>query len=345
MSQVEAAQRMEIVYSDERSRRFLRRLARQTTIVKRHLAALDWQDGGSIEPPLYLSAAEHPQGPGMGIRGRRFEQASAMLIRELVKPLPENAFTHAGTLVTVSCTHASSPGLERPLLESAPIPPAAGRWNLGFMGCSAGLAALRLVRQLTPAQQHAIVLSCELSSMHFQYSDALDQITANMLFADGAALAWLSPEPGVVALEASGCVTLHEVADQMIWYADDHGLRLELARELPDTLGACIADAVDSFLAQHDRTRKDIDHFLVHPGGPQILDSVERALGLESDALDDSRAILRDYGNMSSSTIFFIIDRVVRKGAQGRCLAMAFGPGLTIELALLNLKPEARPFG
>lgn len=340
LTQAEFVERIRIIYRNPRSLRLIRRLAERTNIARRHLAALDWQDGGAARPPLYLSADEQPRGPGMGPRNARFDEAAAELIQRAGDGFSRCRLDATRTLVTVSCTHASSPGLERPVFRLTPVRHDVQRWNLGFMGCSAGLAALRLVHGLAPEQQAALIVTCELSSLHFQYHDAPDQITANMLFADGAALVALSAEPSAVSVEGCRCVNLPEVAEQMVWFADDHGLRLELARELPETLGAHLAGAVDALLHAHGLARHEIAHWVVHPGGPQILDSVEAVLGLAPAQLTDSRAVLCDYGNMSSSTVFFILQRLIERRQDGFCVALAFGPGLTIELALLEINRE-----
>jgi predicted naringenin-chalcone synthase len=273
----------------------------------------------------------------MGARNALFDDAARDLVCRAANAVPRELFDEVQTLVTVSCTHASSPGLERPLFEHAGLSPGVHRWNLGFMGCSAGLAALRLVSGLTPALRNALVCTCELSSLHFQYSNAVDQITANMLFADGAAVVVLSPQPSEIAVLNCRCVHLPEAADQMVWFADDHGLRLELSRALPDTLGAHILEAVEEVLAGSGKTRDQIAHWLVHPGGPKILDAVASALDLGPDALSDSRGVLNDFGNMSSSTVFFVLQRLLEQQKEGVCVALSFGPGLTIELVLLEV--------
>jgi predicted naringenin-chalcone synthase len=179
-----------------------------------------------------------------------------------------------------------------------------------------------------------------LSSLHFQYSDAIDQITANLLFADGASMVMLGSQCSAVAVLDCRCVHLPAAADQMVWFADDHGLRLELSRELPRTLAEHLPAAVDEVLARNGSARQAVDHWLVHPGGPQILDAVESALELGPDAVVDSRGVLHDYGNMSSSTIFFILQRLIEKREAGLCVALAFGPGLTIELAVLHINRD-----
>jgi len=227
--------------------------------------------------------------------------------------------------------------LERPILTHTPVPASAQRWNLGFMGCSAGLAGIRLVHNLSGVDNTALVVACELSSLHFQYTDQLDQMTANLLFAADAGAVLLSAEPSTVQVMECACVTLPTTADQMVWFAGDNGLQLHLSQDLPDSLAANLPQIVDRFLHNHGLSIGDVDHWLVHPGGPQIIDSVERSLGLPSDALEISRSVFRRFGNMSSPTIFFIMREMFESGAVGPAVALAFGPGLTIELVLLQL--------
>ena len=321
-----------------RTARLLRRVVKLTGIEKRHLAVLDYQFDEHGKNLFYLSACEQPNGPGMGARNALFERASQPLVERALADLPLGALTAVEALVTCSCTHASSPGLDRHVLANPGVPHDVDRWNLGFMGCSAALAGMRLVHAAAAQQKRSLIVSCELSSLHFQYSDELDQITANVLFADGAAAMVLSPEPSAVRVVDCQCVGLPSQAKQMIWFADDYGLRLELSPELPDTLAEHLPPLLDRFLAHHCLTRGQIDHWLVHPGGPQILDSVEQSLSLPQNVLDGSRKILRRYGNMSSPTILFIMRELFESKCEGKCLALAFGPGLTIEVALLDIR-------
>ena len=321
---------------NQRSVKLLNRIVRLTGIRKRHLAALDFQSSLDDEHGIYRASQRQPCGPGMGARTAMFDEACGPLIRNLLSPFSPRSLADVDMLVTVSCTHASSPGLEQPVFAHSSVPHCVDRWNLGFMGCSAALAAIRLVHRATNFDKEALIVTCELSSLHFQYTDQIDQMAANLLFADGAAAVVMSPRRSAVSIVDCRCVTLPENADQMLWFAGDHGLQLRLSQELPETLAQALPDIVAGFLDRNDVPIKAVDHWLVHPGGPQILDSVARSLGLPPNALDHSRAILRDYGNMSSTTILFIMKALFDEKADGTALAISFGPGLTIELVLLQ---------
>ncbi len=339
VTQDEVVAALSQVYSSERTMKLLRRLAKVSCVNTRCLAGFASRPGAE-EAPLYRPASEQPHGPTMGARNMRFEATAAPLVKSVLEQLPQNALPQVEALVTVSCTHASSPGLERPIFDHAPLPLTVDRWNLGFMGCSAALSGLRLIEGLTPRGRDgagaALLVACELSSLHFQYSEALDQMTANMLFADGAAGVLLSPQPGSLRVVGARSIALPEFAEQMVWMGDDYGLRLELSQELPRTLAAHLRQGVGAFLDDHGVRLSDVAHWLVHPGGPQIVDAVENVLELPDNAAVLSRDVLREYGNMSSATILFILKRLMAQGANGKCVLMAFGPGLTIELVLLE---------
>ena len=317
--------------------RLLERLAPLTGIERRHLAILDFQMSLDQPDGLYGPASEQPHGPGMTARSAAFDSASDRLLRQLLARFPSSTLADVKALITVSCTHASSPGLERAVFEHARLSTQVHRWNLGFMGCSAALAAMRLVASASGGMGESLIVACELSSLHFQYTDQADQMTANLLFADGAAGLILSTRPSAVRVVDCRCAALPECADQMVWCAGDHGLALRLARELPETLSAHLPSIIDRFLEENGMTRRSVRHWLVHPGGPQILDGVESCLGLAAGALNLSRDILRRYGNMSSPTILFIVEEFLKTRPEGTTVALAFGPGLTVEMALLEL--------
>lgn len=319
-----------------RNARLLERVARLTGIERRHLAVLKYQPEGREQEWLYQRAELQPRGPGMEARTAAFRRLAEPLVLRTVRQLSEASLRTIDTLVTVSCTHAGSPGLEQPILSATPVRPTVDWWNLAFMGCSAALAGIRLVHAAADSPRRALVVACELSSLHFQYTENLDQMAGNALFADGAAAVTLSPEPSGVRVAGCGCVCLPAFSSQMTWMAGDNGLRIQLSQDLPDTLAAHLPAAVGSFLDRMGMRFEAIDHWLVHPGGPQILDAVERSLRLPADALSLSRKILRTHGNMSSPTILFILKELLATNPRGRAVALAFGPGLTIELMLVE---------
>lgn len=318
----------------------LRRIAQRAGIDTRHLIGAKYSTEDLQADAMYRPAAVQARGPGMAARTRVFDLEAPPLVLRALAALPQAGLRSVETLITASCTHASSPGIERPIFEHTPVPLTASRWNLGFMGCSAGLAAVRLALETSAQKRVALIVACELSSLHFQYSDEIDQLTANVLFADGAASMLLSDRPSPLRVVACRCAAVPECAGQMVWFAGDHGLQLRLSPDLPQTLALRVPAILDDFLRDQGLQRSDVAHWLIHPGGPQILDAMAECLGLPCDALACSRAVFREFGNMSSPTIFFILQRHLASRAGGYALALAFGPGLTVEMLLLNAARE-----
>ena len=333
----DSAQLLKDSCPNPRSAKLLARVTRLTGIETRHLIALNHHTYSAGDQALYRPFEQQPNGPGMGARTAVFEKEAGPLLLEALHGFSQESLARVASLVTVTCTQAASPGLDRPILTHTPIPASVHRWNLGFMGCSAGLAGVRLVHRGPIMQGDALVVACELCSLHFQYTDDLNQMTANLLFADGAAAMLLSSQPSAVKVLDCRSVTVPALAEQMVWFASDHGLKLRLSQDLPQTLAAHLPGAVDEFLGDNRLSRESVKHWLAHPGGPQILDSVEQSLALGSDALRLSRGVFRRFGNMSSPTIFFILKDLIESRAEGLALAMAFGPGLTIEMVLLRI--------
>jgi len=243
-------------------------------------------------------------------------------------------------VVTVSCTGFFAPGLDFRLIRDLGLPETVERSHLGFMGCAAALPALRLANQITIAEPAAVVLvvCVELCSLHIRDTADAEQIVAASVFADGAAAAVVTAEetigsPGGLYLDRFSTTLTSEGESDMVWTIGDHGFNMRLSAEVPRIIGREIRAAVESFL----RGQEPPSRWAVHPGGRSVLDRVETGLGLAPDAIQASRDVLRDYGNMSSATILFILRTLLHDPEVGGPIAaLAFGPGLTVEAALLR---------
>ncbi len=243
-------------------------------------------------------------------------------------------------VVTVSCTGMFAPGPDFRLVKDLGLSPTVERYHIGFMGCAAALPGLRAAARICAAQPGAVVLvaAAELCTLHIRSSVDPQQIVAASVFADGAAAALVSERPRVagprLVLDRFGTVLTSEGESDMVWTIGDEGFDMVLTAEVPRIIGREIREAVGSFL------RADVPSvWAVHPGGRSVLDRVETGLSLEPDALEASRRVLREQGNMSSATILFILRDLLRdeRLAEGAAIAaLAFGPGLTVESALLT---------
>jgi predicted naringenin-chalcone synthase len=265
--------------------------------------------------------------------------------RSTIGNCPNADFRDITHLVTVSCTGFFNPGPDYAIIEGLNLNKNVQRYNIGFMGCHAAFPALRLANSICRAEPGATVLvvSVELCTLHIQLKDDLDSILGGALFADGGAGAIISakkPASGQCVLELRNfeSTLIPDSCNEMAWMIGDTGFEMTLSQYIPKIIQSNIRDIIEPILERQDTTIADIDHWAVHPGGKAILDRIEESLGIEGKC-EISRAILRQFGNMSSATILFVLKQLLENTNTDRnesVLAVAFGPGLTIELAMLE---------
>ncbi|SDQ65633.1 type III polyketide synthase [Microbacterium sp. cf332] len=298
-------------------------------------------DGASL---AVISDAGALLSPSTGTRN----DAYIALAPELSARAARDALTSASVapgdithVVTVSCTGMYAPGPDYRLIRDLDLPTTVERYHLGFVGCAAAVPALRAAARMCAAQPDAVVLvvCAELCTLHFRVADDPDQILAASLFADGAAAAVVSADPARrsgrwLDLDRFATAVTDDGERDMTWTVGDTGFDMVLTAEVPRIIGREIREAVGDIIAG-----ASVDTWAVHPGGRAVLDRVESGLDLPPDALEVSRAVLRDYGNMSSATILFILRSILLGDdlSDGETIAtLAFGPGLTMEAALLT---------
>ncbi|GAA1798693.1 type III polyketide synthase [Agromyces neolithicus] len=260
-------------------------------------------------------------------------------------------------VVTVSCTGFYAPGPDFMLARDLGLDPGVERYHLGFMGCYASIPALRIAKQLCEADDSSVVLvvSAELCTLHLRSSNDPDTIVASSLFADGAAAGIVSSrpaEPGEKAFDLDGFATrvTPEGEGDMAWKIGDHGFEMVLSNAIPAIIDDHITGALEPLFATEpelaaaladDTASAAVEHWAIHPGGRSILDKVESRLVLTEAQLVPARETLHDFGNMSSATVLFVLKRILESQAAvdgDRVAAMAFGPGLTVESALLTVR-------
>ena len=280
--------------------------------------------------------------------------------RESVIPLAEDvgqrALEQAGVapddithVIAVSCTGFFAPGLDVELVKRLGLPPTTERTFIGFMGCYAAFNALRVAHSFCQSQPDArvLVVCAELCTLHFQIDDSLESVVVNSLFSDGAAGAVLSARPesearGRLAYVDGRTHLDDDSMEDMTWAIGNTGFKMGLSSRVPDVVGDNLPAYVDALLAPRGLEQDDVGFWAIHPGGRRIVEGAREALGLSEADVDDSLAVLRRYGNMSSPTILFVLQRILNQQAQGdgaspkHGVAMAFGPGLTIEGALFQ---------
>jgi len=310
-------------------------------------------------PVFYDRSSGELLSPGTRIRNELYIDRAGQLFVEAARRaldtsdgIESSDITH---VVTVSCTGFYAPGPDYQIVRELGLPPGTHRYHVGFMGCYASFPALRAALAFCRADPEAVVLvvSVELCTIHVRSSNDPDQIVAASVFGDGAAAALVSAREDIrwPALRIDGLASgLTPVGEHdMAWTIGDFGFEMILSASVPKIIDTYIEGAIAPVLAAEPELARDparrIRHWAIHPGGRSILDKVEARLGLDESQLVPSRDILRSFGNMSSATILFVLERILASPAaeaEERVLAMAFGPGLTVETGLFTKVADGR---
>jgi predicted naringenin-chalcone synthase len=320
---------------EPRSKRLFRRMVERADIEHRY---------SYLQPGERLDIAADRSGfygrgqfPGTAARMARFETHALALAKRAVAALnlqgEEESLTH---LLVASCTGFTAPGLDQQLAEALSLDPTIERTIIGFMGCAAAVNALKVAHHIVRSEPRAkvLVVNVELCTLHLQETSSLETILSALLFGDGCTAAVVSGDPTGIALVDFKAVTIPDTQTMITWSIGDQGFEMHLSGEVPSRISRALrheASRNDEGIFRGGRP-EEIDLWAVHAGGRTILDAVEHGLGLDSQALRWSRGVLRDFGNMSSATLMFVLDRMMRsveKRAEG--FGMAFGPGLVAE--------------
>lgn len=326
------------LFQDDRPNGLLfKRMASKAGIDHRYscLAPSDLPDGGRNDAEPFYARGNFPN---TAARMRRFEQYAPGLAQTAVERLQlgdeRNRITH---LLITCCTGFSAPGLDLEIIERCKLPSSVERTMIGFMGCYAAINALKLARHIVRSELSArvLVLNLELCTLHLKETTNIEQVLSFLLFGDGCAACLVSDDPVGIALESFRAVLVPDTRDLITWNIGDFGFDMILSGQVPAAIHDALHDHMDEIL--DGASVNSIDLWAVHPGGRTVLDAVERAFDLAPQALTASRDILRRYGNMSSATVMFVIESLLRSPARGRkgC-AMSFGPGLTAETMLFR---------
>lgn len=284
---------------------------------------------------FYTRGAFPPTAKRMEIFERFAPLLAARAVDQLALTEEERrGITHV--LVT-TCTGLYAPGLDFDIVDHLGLDPSVERTMIGFMGCYAAINGLKQARHIVRSEPTAKVLlvNLELCTLHLQETEELEQVLSFLVFADGCAASLISAEEQGFALDSFRAVRIAGTRDLITWKIRGLGFDMLLSGQVPGAIGRSLEGGAHDVLGQ--LTAKDIALWGVHPGGKSVLDAVERGLHLAPNALDDSRAVLCDYGNMSSATVMFVLERLLRTAKAGELgCAMSFGPGLTAETMLFH---------
>lgn len=268
--------------------------------------------------------------PSTAARMAIYERAAPELALKAIAGLPElGEVTH---LVVASCTGFVAPGIDQIIARRLGLGDRVERVLVGFMGCYAAITALRAARHIVRSEPAArvLVVTVEISTLHHQPEMDIEPLLMGAQFGDGAAAAIVTAgEPGLAIGEGISAA-LDDSEDMITWNIGDNGFLMRLSGEVPARIAGALTQPEVRERITGGTPAQEIEGWAVHAGGRSILDAVEKGLSLAPTALDDSREVLRNFGNMSSSTLMFALERIMRhKPASG--VALAFGPGLAME--------------
>ncbi|WP_439881126.1 type III polyketide synthase [Pontibacter sp. MBLB2868] len=257
--------------------------------------------------------------------------------------VPLEDLTH---LITVSCTGMYAPGLDIELVERLNLSSCVQRTAVNFMGCYAAFNAIKLADAICKATPEAkVMLVCtEICTIHFQKHAEQDHLVSNALFGDGAAAVLMQGKPcQEVSLELQSfhCDLAPAGKRDMAWHIGDTGFEMTLSSYVPDLIKKGIKELTERLLQGLKTKISEINLFAIHPGGRRILEVIEQELGMTRDDNRFAYQVLREFGNMSSATVLFVLkelmDTLTLKEQDEPVLSFAFGPGLTLESMLLKV--------
>lgn len=315
-------------------------------------------DSRAENPVFFDSATGLLLSPSTKVRNEIFAgEASKLFIesaRKALEACPDLSAADITHVITVSCTGFYNPGPDYQLVRALGLSPSTQRYHLGFMGCYAAFPGLRAAKSFCEADTNAVVLvvCVELCSLHVRGSNNPDTIMGSAIFADGGAAAIITARPyqgAGLQLDHFETVLTPVGEESMAWNIGDEGFEMVLGTYVPHIIDDHIIGALDPLFA-HDPSLSpryaDIPHWGIHPGGRAILDRVQKRLELSDEQLVPARRVLNEFGNMSSATVMFVLKDIMDKAVPEaspngeRVCAMAFGPGLTVETALMTVLPE-----
>lgn len=258
----------------------------------------------------------------------------------------KSTITH---LITVSCTGMYTPGLDIDLMVKLKLKPDIQRFCINFMGCYATFPALRLAEAICRSHLNAkvLIVAVELCSLHIQKTTTVDNIVSCSLFSDGAAAVLLQankPSHPSIKIENFYSAVAKDSLAHMTYNIRDHGFRMFLSGKVPKIISMGANNLISMLLQNTNHHLGDTNIFAIHPGGKKILEACEKAFNIPASANEHSYNILKNYGNMSSVTVLFVLKEILSKLHEKQhnqtLISMSFGPGLTLESMFAKVQTE-----
>jgi alkylresorcinol/alkylpyrone synthase len=299
-----------------------------TGIIKRHgVKPFEW----------YLEPRGWPE------RTAAFLEGAEALYVEVARKALANAGLAAGdidTVVTVCSTGIATPSLDARVARRMGFRSDISRVPVFGLGCAGGASGLSIASRLAAARPgtNVLLVTIELCSLALRHDELTKaNIVAVSLFGDGAAAIVLrAGDGGTTRIEHSGEHLWPDTLDIMGWSVDPQGFGVIMRRTIPEFVVENLKPALTQILGRMQLTLDDIDQFICHPGGAKVIQALETTLALDQGTLEHERQVIADYGNMSSPTVLFILERARARGLPARSLLTALGPGFTASCVSLR---------
>ena len=302
-------------------------------------------DGGSSNEEDFFTNGI----PSTEKRMVHYEKWSKKLVFEAVEKVlktSELSISDITRIITISCTGFFAPGLDYEIINKFDIPKNVKRTNIGFMGCAASIIGFSAALDALSSdrEENILMVSVELCSIHLQFEPTRDNILANTVFADGSAAVILSnkikqSEGAKLKLQKTRSILFENSAEFMGWKIADTGFNMILSSALPKIILETASPELKTILKEFGVEKEKIKFWALHPGGRAILDAIKEGMNFNEEQMKASRNVLKRNGNMSSASILFVIEEILKSEKINRgdkLCAVAFGPGLTMEVALFT---------
>ncbi len=336
---------MQHVYAmNEVDKRKLKFLYHQSGIDTRYSVVADYNK--SINDWKFYPHSENLEPfPSLELRMLWYNKYAAPLSIDAIRHCIDGQTTASDIthLITVSCTGMSAPGLDLQVMELMDLPKNIYRTSVNFMGCYAAIHALKMADSICKTDIHAkvLIVCTELCTLHFQKEPTTDNIASSLLFGDGAAAVLVTHDDykkeGLAITSFYSEVVVKGKKD-MAWELSGSGFLMTLSGYVPELIEADFEPMVNRALLHAGKTKEKIEQWCIHPGGRRIIDAIGKSLQLPEGSLHHSYAVMKEYGNMSSPTILFVLKRMMAERAPNNrdIFGAAFGPGLTMETFVLS---------
>jgi predicted naringenin-chalcone synthase len=317
--------------TDDRQRALFSRLAKLSQIEHRFSVLKKGSTPDQLDDDNFYS---HQNFPDTKSRMSLYKKHAFNLAKKALDKLDLKNITH---LIITSCTGFYAPGIDLEIIEHYQLKPSVERTIIGFMGCYAAINALKAAHHIVRSEKSAriLILNIELCTLHLQETTNLEDILPFLIFADGCSASIVSSEQNGIEIKNFHSAILENSNDLITWHIGNFGFDMVLSPQVSKAISKHLPDHINDITKGKKLT--DFTHYAIHPGGKSILDATQKALKIDEEFLKPSREILREFGNMSSPTIMFVLKNIMEQKISGEGLAAAFGPGIMAETMLFHL--------